>query len=906
MKKLTVNSLAAGNLKMRKKQYFSLILGIILSMVFSSGAMFFVACYRSSDKELRARAFGKEDLIFFDTDTETMEKAVGNGLITSYSEGFVTGWAYTEEYENGCAVAYLDKNSRELYYPYIEEGSYPERPGEIAVERSALLIMGLRNVSVGDSISFKFAVRDGSGTLAAENEKTYVLTGIVSDKRSSFAGGFSMKAEPFYYFFPAAYICEEEGSEPGGKASVIGFAEEKKGEYHFETAEKTGISGDMVWQVYGGFFGNQSPLSDLMEKTVFSTVFACALMIVSSIGIVNAFNNVLLDRKKQIGLFRALGATRRQIITVYGREALLISLFCVPVSAALSFFGVKLICGLLSDDFIFISSFISLAAGLAVSVAVVMAAAMLPLLKASRVSPMQAVRNTEINRKMYRKKVKTQTSFTVSNLLAKRNRKLFGARQFIAAFLIAATVFASSFCFGILNEFDSVWVESADYVLSFSGERIYFTRVNYPSPDSRYPESAVDMLLGCPCVSTVTGETSFRTVIPFDGKDLYTAMLDSDHQFVRGISPEADDEKLIEDILDNDAAMEYLRKQELILSDAIALKMTAWDTDKIERLSSAVVEGKINASKIANGEEVVLIAPEELGVYLADEGNPPYGYVAPTNGAHRENRLLASAKCSLHRGDELEINVFSADELPADNGIPEGKVEKTVRKVKIGAVCSLDEMDRLGFYLDDRYGLLTSIDAAGLFYPGYQYEKLYVTSDTEIGEKENAAIMEAVNCVTAGVSMPYVRSLYETAQRDRATKNGFLTALLSVILMLMTVEGSLICNSFSSRIRNGKRDIGTLRAVGADAKELTSVYVRELIAVFGMGFGAGFGIRLVVHFAVLAINKLSETPVFTYVELKLAVPVLFIAVLFGVCALSLYFNIRRLMKDSIVDNIREL
>ena len=40
--KLTVNTLAMGNLKQRKKQYTIMIIGIILAMIFTSGVPFFI------------------------------------------------------------------------------------------------------------------------------------------------------------------------------------------------------------------------------------------------------------------------------------------------------------------------------------------------------------------------------------------------------------------------------------------------------------------------------------------------------------------------------------------------------------------------------------------------------------------------------------------------------------------------------------------------------------------------------------------------------------------------------------------------------------------------------------------------------------------------------------------------
>ena len=47
-KKLTVNTLAFGNLKNHKKQYTVMVIGIILAMVFSSSVLLFLSCMQTS------------------------------------------------------------------------------------------------------------------------------------------------------------------------------------------------------------------------------------------------------------------------------------------------------------------------------------------------------------------------------------------------------------------------------------------------------------------------------------------------------------------------------------------------------------------------------------------------------------------------------------------------------------------------------------------------------------------------------------------------------------------------------------------------------------------------------------------------------------------------------------------
>ena len=77
-KKLTFNSLAFGNLKHRKKQYTLLVIGIILSMVFSSGFVFFVSSAVTSAIETHNYKYGKQSEIVTNVVTNDSLEAVLN------------------------------------------------------------------------------------------------------------------------------------------------------------------------------------------------------------------------------------------------------------------------------------------------------------------------------------------------------------------------------------------------------------------------------------------------------------------------------------------------------------------------------------------------------------------------------------------------------------------------------------------------------------------------------------------------------------------------------------------------------------------------------------------------------------------------------------------------------------
>ena len=131
-----------------------------------------------------------------------------------------------------------------------------------------------------------------------------------------------------------------------------------------------------------------------------------------------------------------------------------------------------------------------------------------------------------------------------------------------------------------------------------------------------------------------------------------------------------------------------------------------------------------------------------------------------------------------------------------------------------------------------------------------------------------------------------------------------LFAVLSVCLVFFTMTGSLINNSFTSRIRSGKRQIGTLRAVGASMRELVAAYRKELLWLFGVSFS--IGTVLYVAFNPIFVRFFEGHWKGFLLTPWVLLAVAGCALLAFVCSLNLRVQLKKLTKDSIVDNIREL
>ena len=829
-KKLTTTSLAWGNLKKRKKQYITLLVGIILAMVFSSGTLFFISCLFSSQNELWRVRYGNANYIAFELTEDNFAKLDAQSNLADYGLAHVLGYGYTEEQEKGSVIAWLDDYAKELYAPVLLDGKYPESVGEIAAEQDALLCMGLADKQIGDTVSLHLQVQDGPDhRLTDAVEKTYTLVGILGDKRKYIN---NLDPEKDGYV-PAIFTCAGAQTEIGGKEALSAYLAVRKG-----AAEHLDLSYMNFTSVDQNRFGDA--FTSLLEKSVFSAVMSGVLMLASGLGIVNAFNSNLSERKKQIGLLRAVGATRRQIIGIYGRESFILSLISAPLSLLISYFGVKLITGFM-DDFVFLPSWRVLLGSLAASLVFVLLASLIPLFAASRISPMQAIRNTELSRKMRRMKIRSKKLFKVPKLLAKRNLKFYRLRMALTSLILAVAVFISSYAFTYLLS-ASYTVMFDDYHIGLGADQSFEPYCNTIRTIG-YTENDKQTLLDDPLVASVNGKVAINAVITADHYTDYMRLLNYnlsyslfDDDFVQNITAETYGE------LDaHEAAAWTDFKEKLNLTNAAAVSVAAQDEPVVAGLAESVVEGRIDLDKLNSGEEVVLIAPKELwaGLHFLDVGAGYYLQVYPQKITIDGEELTwtETATLDMHVGDALNLTVVNIDDADENGFITENYTRRD-KTVRIGAICYTADYT---FWPDggSQCGVITTMDGLRKLTDTYKYKFLNVTMAGEVTAEIDADMMRLIDRITSGVPSD-VQSAYQLAQEERQSRRQMMIAISAIVILMLSVAGSMINNALTARIREGKREIGTLRAVGASASDLVRSYVIELLHMLGIGSTVGF------------------------------------------------------------------
>lgn len=921
-KKLTYNSLAFSTLKNRKKSCTLMIIGIVLAMIFSSGVPFFISCMKSSTEEIQYRKQGKQSVIVTDAQNYELNKAVADGSIIGeigYAHVLSYAWSEGEDFSDGTMIGWLDDRATELYYPVVLDGRMPEKENEIAIEKSALQRMRL-DTKIGEEITLKTLVCNSDEFLKEEKEVTYKLVGILHDKKSNielFCVGAIEEAGKI----PAAFVVKNSPVEIGGKEALVAFfndywtgdtyLSEISDENHIDTRDVNSIS---VTDSYSMVISNAGTVAFLFVLLAFISCF----------GIVNVFNSNLKERKKQIGMLKAVGATRKQLISIFGREALIICLFTAPLSVAVSYGAVKLFAKIMGENFIFKPDFAVLIMGTVLGVCCVMLSAIIPLFNISRLSPMQAIRNIEMMRKMKNKKIKSQTSFIVSKHLAKRKLIFSKGKNIAISAIIACSVIISCLSISLLDTVIgySYDYHGVDYKIRNSGgiseTNSFINHLNYQSTEFSLTENSKCEVLEIPQVADVFGKKTvklnivFQDEIPeylelseyFGGFTTSSRFLDAEEvSYYEAPSTSGENYTEFEfSEITKENLKDYMQfavnpnytytkraagfeNEELFNVEVKAQSPELFVNDDITKEN--IIAGEINIDKLNSGEEVIIYAPEKIGFCYDDSSRGLYNLSpeAEKYDSKEENikdNLKATAENPFKVGDTLKLTLL------CDNGT--GKVTREDKEVKIGAIVGKKSSQ-------GHFGIFTTLEGLDTFTAKFNYDTFDIELKEECTVEVDEIIQAELSTIFPGKDILSVFALHEAEKQE---KRVWITSIASLVLVFLCVSISLINNSISTQIRDGKRTLGTLRAVGASEKELVSSYIIQIANILLLGFGAGSIIYLCSY------NFIGRVLTGDYLPITVWPILLMFIVLSVACYINLKIKIKTITKNSIVENIREL
>lgn len=904
-KKLTFNSLALGNLKHRRKRYILMILGIILSMVFSSSIIYGVYSVFSISEERQKTEFGLYDAFTHQYNEKVFNDAKLDGAFEQMGYGSSLGFAFTDENDKlqGSSVARLDDNAKVLVNPIFEKGGYPKKAGEIAIEKTTLLQLGI-NAEIGDTVKLKFQVQNGEGTVKNIIEKSYVLSGIMEDKRANIAMGLDEKKN-----IPSMFVSDFEKIDAGGKENTLVYYTYAKNGYGImqDTEEKYGVYLEKEVITDNAVILNGDETSIMMSMGVVVVI----LLLASSVGIINSFTTNLKERKKQIGLYRAVGATQRQIRKLFGREALLLSVICTPLSLVISYVTVKIILGRIFESVYFKPNIWVLLACGVFGVACVMGASLIPLVSASRISPMQAIRNVEASRKLKNKKVKSQINYNVPKLIAKRNMVISKGKLVVVSVFLSVTIVTACFSVSYLEcarrELRGV---SSDYELFLQRDSMYYA-INFPEGNNGFTENDKQAVLMNENIADASGVKVALVNILVD------KMTDYQQLVCAGYTQTGN----VDEVNESNYKSIFTEKSQ---EDLDIIQLAGYSGDFLNCTIIGIEESEfekqdllkdldIDISKLNSGEQVIVNAPKKI--YLTANSSEIGDYITTYRQiSHIENikdavtRIITEKECDFKVGDSLELSVLFSEnlntqyDLTGDTNINKEDLEVNNRQTEIAAVIDGTIAEHVSGGTD--ITIVTTVEGIEKFFPRAKYKSITFNLKDEGTEEIDAEITDLLDKIAKTVDSGYYFSNYEYIAECKQTYTNLTLLIYALVILLFTISGSIVNNTISSSIKEDKKKIGTLRAVGANEREITKSYIIRLLSMFKWGMGIGFGTFFGIYgLLVLTNDTLGYANVFVF---NPWVIILVAFIMFAICSLSVYTKIKREVKNSIVENIREL
>lgn len=894
-KRLSPWTLALKTVLAHKKKYISLLVGIILSMIFSSGILFFLSSALSSRNEFLRQAVGQQDMLVTFSGALPLDKYKSLGYLDDAGQGRVIALVLDKNGAELCPAAAMDEKARALYYPVFYEGRFPEASGEVALEKFILQAL-YPDAKIGDKITLTLSPSlpdDTSKDLVFPKE--YTLVGVLNNKSRALD---AMEVNDI----PRVFMNTDEAPLSGSGEQYVYYLKGNVNRLRTAIREDE-ISRSYILDTTANALRNWGSFNDLENirvSTIIFVFFAVVLTIASLTGVANAMNTVLSDRKKQIGLLRAVGATRRQIISVFGREAVVLSIFASLPTVFLSYFGVKIIISHAGERMIFKPDVLTLVLCICFSVLCIITASLFPLISASRISPMQAIRNIELMRKMRKKKIKSRLRFSPARLLSERSFSFSKFRFAAVSVILVLAVLFSGIGFGYLKTQE---ITSGDLPPDYNLSKWHLVMKDgglnlTPYAFVGFSEEDLRTVASFPEVKSVSTAKIDVFAVNFEVEeytDYYKILgrYSELRQDGRGFDQNVDTPEFTDLYYDLKAYLGYE-------NELFSAPVSGYSDNYLLDRESRVVEGKIDLKALNAGTEILLFAPRKVGLYVEEHRHGSSGSIssaietlAPDVSAKETERYAKVGDLPLHAGDTVELSLL----MSAAGAWPDSVPADTVRrdnKVKIGAIIEI-ESGNMEF--------ATTLHALEQYYgqADYSHFYIYLKEDcTEALDQEISGTLSEIAMRAGGSYASYFASVQNAKKDYRILSVG----LLSIIILFFTLSASVISNSFGNQIRESKRLIGTLRAVGADTKELSKIYTNKMFVVFGFGFGVGLVLYLIFFAGQRVLYTMGR--VFRLYPFTIWQAAVFAVVLIAVCWVNLRLKIRQQMKYSIVENIREL
>lgn len=913
MKMLTFSRMAAARLRANKRSYLSLALGIFLSIFLISSMAFGAYGAYLARQQMRYDKVGYMDMVILDNDSFGDEEIQALNQYDRIGHAYILGQA-----ENSSLfVGSYDETAVELLNLTPVSGRLPESAGEIALEATAMDVLEVQ-WELGDRVELTVKAIDGEA-----ETREFTLVGILPERSTNL----EVQEKDGINSFPAIVVSREESSFAVGRVGVNYLLHRKSSvsanaayesmwkawQHRIFTFYGLTTSGEQSRIYYGNLSLRTSLDSDLLSMLLMAGLLAGSLVVGCAVGISGAMEGLLMKRREEIGVLRALGATRRQIQRMFGRENLLLAAILAPASIAMSMGAVWIASLIFPSDIKFGFHIGLLLPILVFSVAVILLAGYLPLVRASKLMPMSVIRDTAMLR--HGKRVKSKKTFSAPRLMASRQVRFHLSRQIGASLLVGLMLMCSGLLLALAIEYldytgynqaafilqnERSGFGSDDYVQLYDGESISSRSISQISSLDHVKSLRVNRKM--PLIAVVP-ETPRYAVFGEDHQQIgamNAELLEASRQFYGDYF----DGYVGNHYEEYRAEYQQFLKSNQIDGEAYAMNLVTMEMtgDNVKMLESYLESGKINVDAINAGQEVIIIAPKI--------------WATAYKGGYSCYYSQEAAEESRHQGDVQLLawnNVFSAGQtlplMQLYQTVSGGEVIRNDETVTVGAVVTGVNDDNI--WTTNNCLILTSEQglAAMNFLPE-NVTSVDIYLEGEVSREAEEDLEVQIIAISRRVSSWSVVNMVDIFRQAREEDQQQLLLLVSISLVFFAVAVGMIVSSVTRQLQSEGRTIGMLRAVGADEKAILGCYSGSLRFCIALGLGISLGL-VILYLAFFILSYLdagirwisSNLVLWGYVVLGCIVMAL---LCYAACRILLQKRIREIVNRSIIENIREL
>lgn len=848
-------ALSGRYLKQQKRRTLLTIIGIILSVALIGAIGTMGQAIKDNMISNAKYEDGSFHFGYLKADAILVEQLSNNVLVDQL--GSMLSGSETK-LTNSNASAYLygvNADGFDLLPIHLEQGRYPQSALEIVAEQWLL-----EELQGQPALGSKIALNDMDG-----KEREFTIVGVLKNQRGSQVE----HASKVFSFL------DENAAKASTASTLQLFVTLKPGvEIKDELAS---------FEELNASFETNRELLALMGQSsdnrlnkalfiIFGTLIG--LVVLSTIAVIyNAFHIAVLERIRQFGLLRTLGATPRQIRNLVLREATMLSLIAIPLGLAVGWAGLWLALWLMIKNGFqvlqmenFKLTFHWWIMGLSVGVGLfaVFVAAWLPARKASTVSPVEAAKGAgSIVRESYRRMripsllqlIGVEGKMASSNI--RRNRAKFRITTFSIAISITLFIVFHYFTQQSLNlsvdttENTKIAFEIYPYsgLVDENGQEII------PEDQDRLNAEQMKQIGAIKGVDEAYGEYgSFGTETWVPRELVNERYLDK-----MNLSP---------------TTQQYENGERY----GISTDFWIYDEARLQAAEEYLVSGTVDPERLAAEDAVLVIQTVKPFVRQSNK---------------REQLELTRYKV----GDTLSIRTN-----PGDNAAP------IMREVKIGGILSQSPFNS-PYAESALIAIGTRPTIAKLYQAAYpdEGEPNFLLSSVQISVKDGADT-EAIKLELErfiSQSFPVGAQLIDVASERKLERQFALQMQIFVygFLIIIGTIGSLnIINTVQTNLLLRRKEIGLLQSVG-----MTLGQVRRMASAEGVWFGVigGFwGIGLGASISYLLYRQINDVQ---------GIPFIFPwggALIASACAiavglLSVQSPLRRMNRVSLIDRLRE-